>query len=271
VTGAAGRVVAIGDPDDARIAAYRSVRERDLAGREGLFVAEGVVVLEKLLRSPRFRPQSVLVAAKRVQALAPLLAQVPAEAAIYAADQAVMDAVTGFHIHRGVLAIGRRGAPLDPCALLRALPARAVVAVLIGLSNHDNVGGVFRNAAAFGAGAVLLDAACCDPLYRKAIRVSVGAALTVPFARLAPGADVLELLDACGFEAAALSPGGAVALADWRASSRVALLLGAEGPGLPPDLLARTPTVRIAMAQGFDSLNVAVASGVVLHHLARAP
>jgi len=271
VTDLAGRVVAIGDPDDARIAAYRHVRERDLAGREGLFVAEGVVVLEKLLRSVRFRPQSVLVAAKRVQALAPLLAQVPAEAAIYAADQAVMDAVTGFHIHRGVLAIGRRGAPLDPAALLRALPARAAVAVLVGLSNHDNVGGVFRNAAAFGAGAVLLDAACCDPLYRKAIRVSVGAALTVPFARLAPGADVLGLLAANGFETAALAPSGAVALAGWRAPPRVALLLGAEGPGLSPELLARTPTVRIPMAQGFDSLNVAVASGVVLHHLANGP
>jgi len=269
VTDVAGRVVPIDDPDDARIAAYRQVRERDLAGREGLFVAEGVVVLEKLVRSARFRPRSVLVAARRVPALAPLLAQVPADVAIYAADQAVMDGIAGFHIHRGVLAIGDRRAPLDPAALLAAQPPRAVVVVLAGLSNHDNVGGVFRNAAAFGAGAVLLDAGCCDPLYRKAIRVSVGAVLTVPFARLAPGEDLLGVLAAGGFEAAALSPSGAVPLCDWRAPARVALVLGTEGPGLPADILRRARTVRIPMAQDFDSLNVAVASGVVLHHLMR--
>jgi tRNA G18 (ribose-2'-O)-methylase SpoU len=269
VTDAADRIVAIEDPDDARIAAYRHVRERDLAGREGLFVAEGVVVLEKLLRSARFRPRSVLVAARRAQALAPLLAQVPADVTVYVADQAVMDAIAGFHIHRGVLAIGHRGAPLDPAALLAAQPPRAVVVALAGLSNHDNVGGVFRNAAAFGADAVLLDAGCCDPLYRKAIRVSVGAALTVPFARLGPGEDLLAMLAAGGFEAAALSPAGAVSLSNWRAPTRVALLLGAEGPGLPAEILGRARTVRIPMAPGFDSLNVAVASGVVLHHLSR--
>jgi len=262
------RIVAIEDPDDPRIAAYRHVRERDLAGREGLFVAEGVVVLEKLLAGGRLRADSVLVAARRLGGLADLLGRIPPDVAIYAADQPVMDAITGFHIHRGVLAIGRRGAPLDPEALLRAQPARSVVVVMVGLSNHDNVGGVFRNAAAFGTGAVLLDAACCDPLYRKAIRVSVGAALTTPFARLAPNADILSLLAATGFEPVALSPAGRESLSDWTPPARVALLLGAEGPGLPAAIMDRVPGVRIPMAPGFDSLNVAVASGVALHHLA---
>ncbi len=263
---AAAPVIPISDPDDPRIAAYRAIRERDLAGRQGLFVAEGVVVLEKLLRSPRHRPRSVLIAAKRVPALGPMLAGLAADVPVYAADQAVMDAVTGFHIHRGVLALGERAPDPDPAELLRGLGPRAGVVVLAGLANHDNVGGVFRNAAAFGVGAVLLDADCCDPLYRKAIRVSVGAALDVPFARLGPGCDMLELLEACGFEAVALSPSGAVALADWRPGPRWALILGAEGPGLPPALLARTKGVRIPMAAGFDSLNVATASGLALHH-----
>ena len=261
------RIVRIENPDDPRIAPYRDVRERDLVGRQGLFVAEGVVVLEKLLRSDRHRPESVLVAAKRTTALSSLLAQVPADAPIYAAEQAVMDALVGFHIHRGVLAIGRRAPDADPASMLASLAGHATVVVLVGLANHDNVGAVFRNAAAFGAAAVLLDADCCDPLYRKAIRVSVGAALDIPFARLAPGSDFLQLLTHCDFEPVALSTSGAEGLADWRPAPRTALILGAEGPGLPPALLARVHAVRIPMAAGFDSLNVATASGLALHHV----
>ncbi len=261
------RIVRIENPDDPRIALYRDVRERDLVGRQGLFVAEGVVVLEKLLRSDRHRPESVLVAAKRTTALSSLLAQVPADTPIYAAEQAVMDALVGFHIHRGVLAIGRRAPDADPASLLASLAGHATVVVLVGLANHDNVGAVFRNAAAFGAAAVLLDADCCDPLYRKAIRVSVGAALDIPFARLAPGSDFLQLLTHCDFEPVALSTSGAEVLADWRPAPRTALFLGAEGPGLPPALLARVRAVRIPMAAGFDSLNVATASGLALHHV----
>ena len=109
-----------------------------------------------------------------------------------------MDAIVGFHIHRGILAHGLR--PTDPgaAALLADLPARALVLALFGIANHDNMGGLFRNAAAFGADAVLLDATCCDPLYRKAIRVSVGAALKVPFARLRPGEDAVAMLAEAG-------------------------------------------------------------------------
>jgi tRNA G18 (ribose-2'-O)-methylase SpoU len=263
-----GRRTHIEDPEDARLEGYRAVRERDLVGRAGGFIAEGVVVLQKLLAAGLHPLDSILIAERRAEALAPLLTEVPAEVPVYLASQAVMDAVAGFPMHRGVLGLGRRRPEPDPRTLLRSLRPPALVVVLVGLSNHDNVGGVFRNAAAFGAGAVLLDSGCCDPLYRKAIRVSVGAALTTPFARLPPDADLVSLLEAEGFAPLALTPSGAVPLAELKRPERAAVLLGTEGPGLPAQILARAQGVRIPMAAGFDSLNVAVASGIVLHHLA---
>ena len=140
--------------------------------------------------------------------------------------------------------------------------------VLCGIGNHDNMGGLFRNAAAFGVDAVLLDPDCCDPLYRKAIRVSVGASLIIPFAQVGRDEDLLGLLEAAGFTALALSPKGETRLADLKRPARAAVLLGAEGPGLSDAILARARTVSIPMASGFDSLNVATTAGIVLHHLA---
>jgi tRNA G18 (ribose-2'-O)-methylase SpoU len=259
-------LISISDPEDPRLADYRQVRERDLVGREGRFVAEGVVVLEKLIRGGRHRLASVLVAEKRVEALRPLLEGLGEDLEVYAAGQAVMDAVVGFHIHRGVLGVGTRNEP-ELAALIAGLPASALVVGLVGIANHDNMGGLFRNAAAFGADAVLLDDGCCDPLYRKAIRVSVGAALTTPFAR-ATAAEMVETLVAAGFDLVALSPRGEVDLGDITRGARIALLFGAEGPGLPDEVLSRCRTARIPMAGDFDSLNVATSSGIVLHHLA---
>jgi len=241
------------------------VRERDLVGRDGLFVAEGRVVLEKAVRVIPERLESVLVAEHRLPGLADVLAGLPEATPVYAAGQAVMDQIVGFPIHRGVLAVGRRP-EASAEALLAGLPERALVVGLVGIANHDNMGGIFRNAAAFGAHAVLLDDTCCDPLYRKAIRVSVGAALTIPFARAGDAAGLVGALRKADFEAVALSPAGAVELRDFAPAPRTALLFGAEGPGLPEAVLARTSTVRIAMAGGFDSLNVATTSGIVLHH-----
>jgi tRNA G18 (ribose-2'-O)-methylase SpoU len=263
-------LILIEDPDDPRIAAYRDVRERDLVGRQGLFVAEGEVVLRVLARSPLARPQSLLLAQKRVGALDDVIAALPPEVPVYVASQAVMDAVVGFPIHRGILALGRREAEPTATELLASLPEEALVLVLSGIGNHDNMGGLFRNAAAFGADAVILDSNCCDPLYRKAIRVSVGAALLKPFARLAPDEDLLDVLEGQGFETLALSPAGGLTLAETTRALRTAVVLGAEGPGLSQALLERSRTVRIPMADGFDSLNVAVTAGVVLHHLAFA-
>jgi tRNA G18 (ribose-2'-O)-methylase SpoU len=260
------RAIPIDDPADPRLADYRCVRERDLAGRDG-FIAEGQVVLEKLIRAGRHPLRSVLVAEKRLAGLADLLSELPDGVAVYAASQAAMDAVVGFHIHRGILAAGERR-PLDADALLAGLPARALVVGLVGIANHDNMGGLFRNAAAFGADAVLLDDSCCDPLYRKAIRVSVGAALTTPFARAGDAESLCRRLTGAGFSVVALSPQGLVDLADFTPAARTAALFGAEGPGLPQTLLGQVESVRIPMARGFDSLNVATASGIVLHHLA---
>jgi tRNA G18 (ribose-2'-O)-methylase SpoU len=262
-------VIAIDDPDDPRLADYREVRERDLVGRQGSFIAEGQVVLEKLVRGGRHPVRSVLVADKRVAALGPLLAGLADSVAVYAASQAVMDAVVGFAIHRGILAAGtRREADLD--AVLAALPREALVMGLVGIANHDNLGGLFRNAAAFGVDAVLLDEGCCDPLYRKAIRVSVGAALTLPFARAGAAGDLAARLAAEGFAVIALSPRGELDLTDLRPTARTAVLFGAEGPGLPDAVMTRAQTVRIEMAGGFDSLNVATTSGIVLHQLVAA-
>lgn len=259
--------ILIDDPDDPRVAAYRDVRERDLVGRQGRFVAEGEVVLRVLARSRLCEPVSLLLAEKRVEALAEVIDALPADVPVYAAGQAVMDAVVGFPIHRGILGLGRRRAAPSAGELLASLPDEALVLVLCGIANHDNMGGLFRNAAAFGADAVILDGTCADPLYRKAIRVSVGAALITPFARLAPEEDLLGLLGGQGFEALALSPNGASDLAALRRPRRAAVLLGAEGPGLDARLLANANTVRIPMAAGFDSLNVGVTAGIVLHHL----
>jgi tRNA G18 (ribose-2'-O)-methylase SpoU len=261
-------LIDIDDADDPRIEHYRNIRERDLVGRAGLFVAEGKVVVEKLVDSARHRPLSLLIAAKRLDALRPLIARLPDEVPVFIAAQAVLDAVAGFAMHRGILAIGRRRDARDADALLSTLHGDADVLVLSGIANHDNMGGIFRNAAAFGVAAVLLDADCCDPLYRKAIRVSVGAALLVPTARFGRGEDVLATLERHGFAPVSLSPAGATLLGDWRAGRRNAVLLGAEGPGLSPELLGRTRSLRIAMAAQFDSLNVATTSGIVLHHLA---
>jgi tRNA G18 (ribose-2'-O)-methylase SpoU len=253
--------------DDLRVADYLDVRERDLVGREGRFVVEGEVVLRVFLNSSRFQVESVLVAEHRVPRLEELLARVPASVPVYAAPGAVMDAIAGFHIHRGILAIGRRGASPSIDGLLRGLGERALVVVLVGLANHDNVGGIFRNAAAFGADAVLLDEESCDPLYRKAIRVSVGGCLKVPFARGGGAAEIVAALAAAGFTSYALSPAGVEEIGEVVRTDRTALLLGAEGPGLPANILDQCRTVRIAMAGGFDSLNVATTSGIALHAL----
>jgi tRNA G18 (ribose-2'-O)-methylase SpoU len=227
------------------------------------------VVLEKAIAAAPERIVSVLVAEHRRPRLEPLLAALPSATPVYAAGQQVMDAIVGFPIHRGVLALGRR--PHRRAEdLLAVLSPSALVVGLMGVANHDNMGGVFRNAAAFGADAVIIDAASCDPLYRKAIRVSVGAALTVPFAILPEGADMVAVLEAAGLDVVSLSPGGEVDLPRLRPDGPCAVLFGAEGPGLPPDVLARTRRARIPMPRGFDSLNLATASGIVLYHFATA-
>jgi tRNA G18 (ribose-2'-O)-methylase SpoU len=257
----------IDDPDDPRVAAYRNIRERDLSGRQGRFVAEGKVVLNVLFSARRFEAESALVLENRLEGMIETLRQAPEGLPVYVATGAVMDAIAGFHIHRGILAIGRKRQPEPLDEMLALLPPRALVVVLVGISNHDNMGAIFRNAAAFGADAVLLDDTCCDPLYRKAIRVSVGAALKVPFVIGGSASELVAALEAHGFNQMTLSPGGAIDIRNVERSERMALYLGTEGEGLPEFLLNRLKAVRISMAPGFDSLNVAAASAIVLHRL----
>ena len=261
--------IRIDNPADPRVAPYLTIRERDLAGRHGRFIAEGKVVLNVLFSARRFEAESVLVLENRLAGLAETLAHAPEAMPVYVASAKIMDAIAGFHIHRGILAVGRKRAPDSAAELIAALPERALLVVLVGISNHDNMGAIFRNAAAFGVDAVLLDPTSCDPLYRKAIRVSVGAVLKTPFTVIET-AEIVDMLAAEHFDQIALSPGGAVDIRDARRSARMALYLGTEGDGLPQNLLAQLKTVRIGMAAGFDSLNVAAASAIALHRLADA-
>jgi tRNA G18 (ribose-2'-O)-methylase SpoU len=253
------------EADDPRVEAYRSLRERDAVGRRQGFIAEGATVLVNAIRAGRYPLRSVLLSQKRHARLADLLEALQPDVPVYVADQPVLDAICGFDLHRGVLALGARPILPDPGELLAGMAERSTVVCLIGINDVENMGSIFRNAAALGAQGVLLDDSCCDPLYRRAIRVSVGACLTVPFARFA-GGDLLELLAHHRFQPLAFTPAGSTSL-KVEPSVRNALLFGAEGPGLPPDLLAGAATVRIPMAGGFDSLNVAAASAIALHHL----
>ncbi|MGB3538641.1 MAG: RNA methyltransferase [Mesorhizobium sp.] len=266
--------IRIDKPDDPRIAAYLDIRERDLTGRQGRFIAEGKVVLDVLLSARRFAAESILVLENRLAGLSDILRKAPPHLPVYVVSADVMDRVAGFHMHRGILAIGARRTVLPAETLLEEMPARALVVVLVGISNHDNVGSIFRNAAAFGADAVFMDTTCCDPLYRKAIRVSVGAALKVPFASFTDTPAFIRELDRHGYDQFALSPGGALDIRDAERDNtgqngRLALYLGTEGEGLPKDLLERLRTVRIGMRDDFDSLNVAAASAIALHHFSR--
>jgi tRNA G18 (ribose-2'-O)-methylase SpoU len=153
-------------------------------------------------------------------------------------------------------------------AFLGRLPERSVVLVGCGISNHDNVGSMFRNAAAFGADAVLLDETCCDPLYRKALRVSVGSVLTMPYRRQLSDVDLLTALTERGFAIWSLSPRGETDIRAVPPTDRMALVVGTEGEGLPREILSAFGSVRIPQAPGLDSLNVATASGIALFEMA---
>ncbi len=262
--------VFIASPNDPRVADYTAIRERDLTGRAGKFIIEGKVTLGILLARSRFAAASLFLCETRLEPLAELLAQVPGDVPVYVAPQSVMDEVAGFSVHRGVLACAHKGVGLELAAVVRPEPdfRRDVVVVLNQISNHDNVGAAFRNAAAFGACGVVLDAGSCDPLYRKAIRVSAGATLWLPFHHGGTGATHIAALEAAGYSIWAMTPRAeATPLAELAVPDRLAIVLGAEGAGLPDDIISVATPVRIPMSAGFDSLNVATAGAVALAHV----
>jgi tRNA G18 (ribose-2'-O)-methylase SpoU len=265
--------IRITDAADPRIAEFRDIRERDLVGRGGGFIAEGTVVLRMLARAHAenggITAEKILLLENRVAGLADLLAEFAPEVPVYVADAGVLDAIAGFHLHRGVLALGRRAAVPSARQLLDTCSEPALVIVACGISNHDNIGSIFRNAAAFGAQAVLLDETSCDPLYRKALRVSVGAVLSVPYARGGSALSLLETLDEKGFAVWGLSPQGESDIRDIPADRRIALVTGTEGEGLPEDILSRFRNARIPQMPGLDSLNAATATGIALYEISR--
>ena len=265
-----GRLIAIDDPADDRVAVFRDIRERDLVGRRGLFIAEGSVVLRMLARSTRFEADSVLVLDSRVDGIADILDRFDERTPIMVCNRDVIDRIAGFPMHRGVLAAGRVKRSHSLRSLLDAAHGPSLALICAGIANHDNLGGLFRNAAAFAADFVCLDGQCCDPLYRKAIRVSVGAALTVPYARGGDLEDLTAMLGAAGFDILALSPAGEATIDAIRPETRTALLVGSEGDGLPRDLMRRFRTVRIPQSPSMDSLNVSTAAGIALHAVASA-
>jgi len=281
------------DLADSRVAAYRLLSDADLLKSHGLFVAEGRLVVRRLIEEGRHRLRSLLVNEAAARSLAPLFPTIGI-VPIYLCETADFLGLTGHHIHRGCLALVERppvpalqtlleslspdamsskagsGAGPDGTGSTAFRPASMVI-VLEGVTNADNVGGVFRNAAAFAADAVLLSPTCCDPLYRKAIRTSMGATLQLPYAHLDDWPRGLDALRDRGFTIAALTPRQeAATLADFasRRPSRVALLVGTEGDGLTSAAEAAADVlVRIPIAPAVDSLNLAVAVGIALHQL----
>ena len=260
--------------DDPRIAIYRNVKDATLRDARGLFVVESRLCVRRLISVSRFSVCSVLVTETALGALGDVLSQLGEEVPIYVATSSLLEELVGYNLHRGCIALARRDSEGSLDAILNANPR-----LLVGLeqvANPENIGNVFRNAVAFGADAVLLSHDCADPLYRKAVRVSMGGTLLTPFAYVGSWPTAIERLQTAGFATLALSTeAGAIDLAEFSVeadtNARIALILGAESEGLDAATLAAVDwRVRIPMAAGVDSLNVATAAGIALHQCFRS-
>ena len=253
---------------DARLAPYRRVGDAGWLRDRGLFVAEGRLVVERLLAAARFSVESILVTPAARRAMSAHLDA--STAPILVCSQATMAGVTGIAFHRGCLALARRPAvtPIE-----QWLAADGVLLALEAVSDPDNVGGMFRTALAFGAAGIVVGPGTVDPLYRKAVRTSMGAVLHLPWTVTDRLGVVLGSLKERGYRIAALTPASDAQALDAFAATcgrRTVLLLGAEGPGLSPESLALAERrVRIPITSAVDSLNVVVAAGIALHAVSR--
>lgn len=265
-------VIDVEDPADERLDDFRDLnsvdRRPDLPSGKGLVIAEGVLVAQRMLLS-RFAPRAFLGTDRRLAELSCDLAGVSAP--YYRASPEVMAEVVGFHLNRGVLASASRPTELT---VPQIISDARTIAVLEGVNDHENLGSIFRNAAGLGVDAVVFGAGCADPLYRRAVRVSMGHALLVPFAKAQSWPGDLKLMRDNGFRMLAMTPdAGAATLADAMgelADERVAVLVGAEGPGLAEHTMrASDVRVRIPMSRGTDSLNVATAAALAFYERAR--
>lgn len=261
-------VVPISDGADGRLSDYRDLTDRQLRQlrehAEGFFIAEGELAL-RAAAEVGWPVRSVLLTAEKLASLEPVVDRL--EATVFVAPRSVMDAVGGFKIHRGVLAAVARP---DSRPWRQLIPHHGPVLLAEEVNDLENMGSLFRAAAAFGAQAVILSPRCADPLYRRCVRVSLGHVMRVPFAVADDWPEPLSHLSSAGWRVAGLSPVGATSLDDLPASRRTALVVGAEGPGLSARALAAcTDTVRIEMSPAVDSLNVAVAAAIALHEVGR--
>lgn len=262
----------ISDPDDGRLDNFRDLnsidRRPDLPSGKGLVIAEGVLVVQRMLVSP-FTPLAFLGTDRRLAELKADLGGSPAP--YYRVSAEVMARVVGFHLNRGVLAVARRA---PERSIAQVVDDARTVAVLEGVNDHENLGAIFRNAAGLDVDAVLFGSGCADPLYRRAVRVSMGHALLVPYARMTDWPADLKTLHQMGFRLLAMTPGPdatplPAAMASVR-GDRVAVLVGAEGPGLSRAAMqASDLQVRIPMSRGTDSLNVATAAALAFYERAR--
>ncbi len=266
----------VADPDDPRLDDFRDLnsvdRRPDLPTGKGLVIAEGVLVVQRMLAS-RFTPHALLGTDRRLTELEEDLAGVPpgSQVPFYRTSADVMARVVGFHLNRGVLAAARR---VPEPSVAEVVAGARTVAVLEGVNDHENLGSIFRNAAGLGVDAVVFGSGCADPLYRRAVRVSMGHALLVPYARATGWPGELVMLKQSGFRLLAMTPDSrACPLAEAMAAARddrVAVLVGAEGPGLTAATLRLSDVrARIPMSRGTDSLNVATAAALAFYERSR--
>lgn len=274
-------LISLTDPADPRVREYRALKEGDLSrgidasAPFGSFICEGALVAEHLLASP-FPCRSFLIAESKLEAQRNLLERAPDSTPVYVAPDSILHEVVGFKFHRGLLAAGARRAPPTSAQARKLIQAAPALVVLEDLTNLDNMGGLFRCASALApeGTVIVLSPQSVDPLYRKAIRVSMGHSLRIPFVTLSLWEESLQQIRQDGFALLALTPGnGTERLSDAAAkigSRRVALMLGSEGPGLTPAALAAADRkVRIVQRPGVDSLNVMVAGAIAMSALFR--
>ncbi|HVT22918.1 MAG TPA: RNA methyltransferase [Mycobacteriales bacterium] len=266
------QVVEVDDPDDPRLADYRALTDvalrSSIEAPHGLFIAEGALVIERA-RAAGYPLRSALMTADWLDRTASALGDT--DAPIYLGSDATLRALTGFHVHRGALASVQR---LPLRSLSEVVSSAYRLAVVEDIVNHTNLGAIFRTAAALGVDGVVISPRAADPLYRRSVRVSMGAVFTVPYARAERWPEVVDDLRVAGFRTLALTPApgaidlGALAVEE---GERVAIVVGTEGDGLSRDIVERCDlAVRIPMAAGIDSLNVATAAGIAFWELRRS-
>ena len=264
-------VVRVETLEDPRIADFKNIPDPVRLRERGAFVAEGRFAVRRLIADSCFRVRALLVTATALESLKDTLSDAPVFP-IYVASRSWIKEIGGYDFHQGCLGLAERPDPETPAALLDRLDRRRPVVILEQVGNPDNIGGIFRNAAAFGVSAILLSPGCCDPFYRKAVRTSIATSLLIPFAVVDDWPDGLEVLHRRGYDLVALTPDAdATCMADYWFSERgrsTALMLGNEGDGLSSLALAIADArVRIPLEPAVDSLNVATTAAIVLHRL----